>query len=257
MARGGGHLVIENCFVSGFSVNGIWVVEEGSRGMISNCDIQYNSGCGISVHKKAAAVVLGNYVHENGSGRSSHGMQLGPGVDASVFRNCIVNNVDTGLAVDHSTVRIESNIISNHSAPQVGTGVYVTRKGNVTLRSNIIFKNAFGIFTQDGAGPTVTENEVNRCDTGCFSKTQSASKTINNVFKRCGYGAQYYFESAGVLAKNTFEDCSMFPVMVAENSRPELDDNTYTNCGFGMPSKEKLEEIYSGMRKARGDFIEI
>ena len=256
LARGGGHLVIENCFISGFSANGIWTRDEGTKATISNCDIQHNHGCGVTIHKKASVVIQGNYVHGNGSGETGRGMELGPDIKASVYRNFITNNTPGGVGIDHSTVRVESNIISNHPSPEGGIGVYVIRKGDVIVKSNVILNNAIGLFTQDGACPLITNNQLDRCDNGCFSRTQSTPKILNNVFTKCRYGVTYHFESSGVLAENTFKDSPLFAVMVAKSCRPELNDNTYINCGFGMPPREPLNEFFKEIRKEDPDILE-
>ena len=256
MARGGGHLAIENCFISGYSNNCISIIDEGTQGMVSNCEIHHNIGCGVAVRKKSKVLIFGNYIHDNGSSNTTHGIEIGPSVDGSVSHNLITHNVKSGIFVDHSTVRIESNIISNHLVAMLGVGIYIVRKGKIAVHDNIIFNNAMGIFTQDGVCPSITSNQLYRCNYGCFSKTQSTPRTINNVFTKCGQGVQYYFESSGVLSKNTFKDCPLFAVRVAENSRPELNHNTYINCGFLVPPKEALDEVSSEIRSERPDYVE-
>ena len=256
MGRGGGNFVIDNSFISGYKLNGIWITDKNTQGKVSNCDIQYNKGCGISVHKKAEVVLFGNYIHSNGSEELSHGLELGPDIDASVFCNLVSSNINMGIHIDHSNVRIKSNIISNHSDPSFGVGIHIGRKGNVTVKSNIIFNNASGILSQDGSCPLITSNQLEKCNSGCFLKTQSSSEIVNNVFTACRYGAQYYFESSGILAKNTFKNTTLFGVMVAENSTPELSDNTYINCGYLVPPKENLEKRYSKLRNKTSGFME-
>jgi parallel beta-helix repeat protein len=173
------------------------VLQGKSSGKISRCEITNNDAAGINISGQANPNILGNLIHQNGTGILINGSAM-----PIIENNTISENIGSGIVyADLGMGKSNQNQITDNK----GSGIAIIGKSSPVIYKNISLRNqAFGIQVNGPAKPMLLGNTVMR----------------NN---KAGIG--YFDASGGAAQENICSENDMHGISVNDQAQPEITQN--------------------------------
>lgn len=171
-----------------------------------------------------------------------------------------LTTIDSGILIQSSNNRIESNIITNNTG-----GIYVNRSTNELLTSNYIYNNCYGIVLDNSHGNTLQSNIVvsnanvdiglNGSNANTFSLNNVSSSHFGicmsnstdnvisaNSINENDYGVRLEQESNNnTLQKNSINNNSLSAIMLDSSNDSRIVNNAFIN----NTNQADLHETYN------------
>ncbi|HEU4597022.1 MAG TPA: right-handed parallel beta-helix repeat-containing protein [Pyrinomonadaceae bacterium] len=155
-------LHVENCTISGFTVNGIYFYGNGSL-LVKDTTVRNNDVYAIELtapaDEKVRAAIVNSRLEGNHAGLFAHSDDL---IEVTVRDTVAANNQGTGFAATSEGVRMQ---LQNCVSANQHAGVSAAQGARVTVEGCALTNSKYGIYvTKEGvarvSGTTVTDNEV-------------------------------------------------------------------------------------------------
>ncbi len=178
----------------------------GSNINISNNTLENNVGPGIYLESVSSSNIDRNIIRENGQGISGANP---PFEDNNFTENIIEDTTSDGTSLTNAVSnRIENNTISNSG----GFGIIITEGEDITIASNTLNGNQFGIEFLGTPGvsylSSFTDNEVyNNADVGVYLETYSDVDLSNNeIYDNEGNGTHILNSDNIIINRDQFHN---------------------------------------------------
>lgn len=174
------------------------VLQGKSSGKISRCEIANNDTVGIHISGQANPNILGNLIHQNGTG-------------------IIVN--------DSAMPTIENNTISENN----GSGIIYTDMGmGKSIQNQVTDNKISGIAINGKSSPVIYSNTSLRNQAFGIQVNGSAKPMLlgNTVMHNSKAGIGYFDASAGAAQENNCSENDMHGISINDQAQPEITQNT-------------------------------
>ncbi len=151
------YITVRNCVVTGFSVNGMFLVA-GTGIRVEANTVSANGGHGIALDAVTDSVVVGNTARDNGTLGPANGIFVTHSTNVAVMGNTVSGNMWTGIILSLGTTR--SSVVGN-TASWNGTGIDVEDTSDNLVLRNKANRNANGIAVLNSTGTLVSGNVAN------------------------------------------------------------------------------------------------